>query len=222
MNYLQAWDQAIMYSLKEKHWPWLNEVMKFLSQMGERITLTWFGLAVVVLFMVFRQFRTAAIFALAALLSLGIAESTKHVVKRERPAGFDIPGINRPGSWSFPSGHALNSMAIYGAAALLGARRLRPRWMKAFLIALGVTLGLLIGASRPYLGVHWPTDVFGGWCAGLACALLAYWADDRWVPLRAQSAPEAAAPGAPQPTSIQQISDSGRYQQADPGGHPPD
>ena len=94
--------------------------------------------------------------------------------------------VDLPPSPSFPSGHALESTAVYGGLALTLGRRLRRRCPRAVVFALGVALPLLIGFSRVYLSVHYLTDVLAGWAAGLALALLAGWADRRW---RARPAP---------------------------------
>ena len=108
-----------------------------------------------------------------------IAEVSKDVVNRKRP---DVPWriVALPKTPSFPSGHALDSMALYGAAALTIGRRLRSRWLRVFALLFGLGLPLLIGFSRVYLGVHFFTDVLGGWVIGLVLALLAGWADLRW------------------------------------------
>jgi undecaprenyl-diphosphatase len=63
-------------------------------------------------------------------------------------------------------------MAIYTGAGLLFGRLMRRRWQAVALPALGVVLGMIVGLSRVYLGVHYPMDVFAGWMGGLACALI--------------------------------------------------
>jgi hypothetical protein len=68
--------------------------------------------------------------------------------------------------------------------------------MRRLVIGLGLGLALLIGVSRPYLGVHYPSDVVGGWTAGLACALLAYWADLCWGAQRDEIFTQAISPAA--------------------------
>jgi undecaprenyl-diphosphatase len=97
------------------------------------------------------------------LASLGV-ELFKATVARDRPSVLE-PIIVEHG-FSFPSGHATLSMVGYGVLAVLVSRsRLSPALRTAIVFALGV-LVVLIGASRVWLGVHFPTDVIAGWIAG--------------------------------------------------------
>jgi undecaprenyl-diphosphatase len=85
----------------------------------------------------------------------------KALIQRPRPSAADAVGTFT--NWSFPSGHATQSMAFYGMLAfLIAGGRLRPAWPWA---TAGV-LVLIVGASRIYLGAHWLTDVLGGWALG--------------------------------------------------------
>jgi len=95
---------------------------------------------------------------------------------------------------SFPSGHAMQSAVTYLTLGALLARVQGGRSTRAYLMAVAVILTLLIGLSRVYLGVHWPTDVLAGWCVGAAWALLC------WVVARAldrRGDVEPASPPAP-------------------------
>ena len=84
---------------------------------------------------------------------------------------------------SFPSGHAMLSAITYLTLGVLLARLSPRRAVKAYVIALAIILTLLVGVSRVYLGVHWPTDVLGGWCLGAGWALLC-WAVAVWLQRR--------------------------------------
>jgi undecaprenyl-diphosphatase len=75
---------------------------------------------------------------------------------------------------SFPSGHALLSALVYLTLAALVARQLQRRRLRLHVICVAVVLTLLVGISRVYLGVHWPSDVLAGWAIGAAWAL-AWW-----------------------------------------------
>ncbi|TIU61389.1 MAG: phosphatase PAP2 family protein, partial [Mesorhizobium sp.] len=74
----------------------------------------------------------------------------------------------------FPSGHAMLSAVTYLTLGSMAARFLPGRTTKIFVLGLAILTTLLVGASRVYLGVHWPSDVLAGWCAGFAWAMLCW------------------------------------------------
>ncbi len=110
--------------------------------------------------------------AAAAAIGLGaLANSTmKLVVARPRP-DLLTPIVVEPG-YSFPSGHSLSAMVAYGVIAVLVARSGMPRPARVGIIGLLAALVALVGLSRVYLGVHYPTDVIGGWLMGFAWVTL--------------------------------------------------
>lgn len=77
-------------------------------------------------------------------------------------------------SMSFPSGHAMLSAVTYLTLGAMLARTQTQRSSRAYILGAAVFLTLIIGASRIYLGVHWPTDVLAGWCLGASWALLCW------------------------------------------------
>ncbi len=98
----------------------------------------------------------------------------KELIRRSRPV-FDTPITTAPG-YSFPSGHALNSMLIAAGAVVLGWRATRGRpWRRTALLGGATLLVLVTGFDRVGLGVHYTSDVVGGWLIGLAvvCATTA-------------------------------------------------
>jgi undecaprenyl-diphosphatase len=102
-----------------------------------------------------------------------------------RPQLYHSPGYPTPSSYSFPSGHAAIAVGFWGLMCLLAAMELRG-WRRWGLMATGAILALLIGFSRVYLGVHYPSDVLGGyllatfWAAAVG-TLLILWCSLRKV-----------------------------------------
>jgi undecaprenyl-diphosphatase len=125
------------------------------------------------------RMRAAALVAAVLGGRLGI-EAIKLVVDRARPSLDTHPVVVH--SQSFPSGHAGNSMITFLALAMFVAP---PRW-RVPAVAAALTASLAMGATRPLLGVHWPSDVLAGWVYGAAVVLLAWW----W--LRSRGAQTAA------------------------------
>jgi undecaprenyl-diphosphatase len=131
-----------------------------------------------------RGARRNALLLLATTLSgRAIIELIKLLINRPRPSIDPYPVY--VSSQSFPSGHAGNSTVTYLALALFA---LPERWRRPGLIA-ALLLALAIGASRPVLGVHWPTDVIGGWAFGILWVLL-------WSRLSRVSPPRSAGTAA--------------------------
>jgi undecaprenyl-diphosphatase len=96
----------------------------------------------------------------------------KDVFQRSRPDL--VPHAVQVFSDSFPSGHATLSAVTYLTLGALLARVERPRAAKMYFLGVAITLTMIVGASRVYLGVHWPTDVLAGWCVGAAWAIVCW------------------------------------------------
>lgn len=131
------------------------------------VTVT-IGLAIAAAIALWRSGRVRDAGAFIAILISGrlVIEAIKLLVRRARPALDPHPVVTH--SLSFPSAHAANSMMFFGALALVSAS---PRHCRPALIT-AVLASVLVGASRPLLGVHWPSDVVAGWAFGAAWLLL--------------------------------------------------
>jgi undecaprenyl-diphosphatase len=148
------------------------------AAISSALAITWLGdagrrsLAVVVaaLWLVWKKRPRAALPMLVFPIMAGVTSSIlKEGFARPRPA--IVPHLDLVTNLSFPSGHATNAIAILLLAALVIATKRRSLALAA---ALGVSL--LVGLSRLALGVHWPSDVIGGWLWGVGWALLGLWA----------------------------------------------
>lgn len=148
--------------------PWAVEASRFLETIGRFRVSFWVAAAVVLVLLVLRRWRLAVGLALLAALAPLVTDWIKVVVGRARPVWVDPLGAEP--TYSFPSGHATGGLAVYAGCGIALALVLRDRrW--AWVLALASTaLGLAIGVSRVVLGVHWPSDVVGGWCVAVAVA----------------------------------------------------
>ncbi|MDO1580628.1 phosphatase PAP2 family protein [Rhizobium oryzicola] len=113
---------------------------------------------------IFMLISVAGGYAVSALLKLGIA----------RPRPDIVPHLVDVHDLSFPSGHAMLSAVTYLTIGALLARAQPTRATRLFMIGAAIFLTLIVGISRVFLGVHYPTDVLGGWCAGALWAMLCW------------------------------------------------
>lgn len=162
-----GFDESVRLAVHSLASPALTLAMRILTWLGATVTLIGLALATAVLLRRRGLRHRAWLPLLALVLGEALTEITKLLVRRPRPDPFF--GLRAPESWSFPSGHSLNSMfayLVFGAALLPLIESPRARQLVLFL---SIAVPLLIGLTRVYLGVHWPTDVLTGWVAG-GCA----------------------------------------------------
>ncbi|WP_165837060.1 phosphatase PAP2 family protein [Phenylobacterium hankyongense] len=152
--------------------PSLEEAMRDLTALGGFTVLTIVTVVGTAAFLLHRKRLHAAILAGTVLISQFLSEQLKTLYGRPRPDL--VPHGSYVYSASFPSGHSMLSAATYLTLAMLIASLEPRRATKALVFGLAVVLMIAVGFSRIYLGVHWPSDVLAGWCAGAAAAFAAW------------------------------------------------
>ncbi|MGE0153426.1 MAG: phosphatase PAP2 family protein [Reyranellaceae bacterium] len=165
---------------------WLEEAALEITALGSFAVLGLITLAALAWLLLLRK-TSAAVLVLASVLG-GVLISSLLKTGFARPRPDLVPHADVVHTLSFPSGHAMSAAVVYLTLAALLARAQAHRRLKFYLIGVAMTLTLLIGISRVYLGVHWPSDVLAGWSVGSAWALMC-WAVALWLQRR------AAAPG---------------------------
>jgi undecaprenyl-diphosphatase len=150
---------------------WFHEVARDISALGGFTVLSLTTAFSCFMLATHRHPRRAAILAASVIFAQIAAELIKHLVGRPRPD--IVPHLDLVYSSSFPSGHAMMSPVVYMTLASLLAAGERKIADKLVLQGCAALLVLCIGLSRIYLGVHWPSDVLGGWILGSTFALIA-------------------------------------------------
>jgi undecaprenyl-diphosphatase len=170
---------------------WLEELMRDLTALGSTGLLTIITLAVAG-FLALDRKSHAAVFVLVAVGG-GVLLSTLLKIGFDRPRPDLVPHGAVVYTASFPSGHAMLSAVVYLTLGALLARVQPRRLLKLYLLGLALLLTVAVGASRVYLGVHWPTDVLAGWAVGAAWALLC-WAATLWLQRQGRVEPDDSDP----------------------------
>jgi len=171
----------------------LDRIFVWITDVGYAYGVIPLDISIVLVLLVIKRWREATFAAIAfggsALLNMG----AKLFFARDRPSLWE--SIAPEQSFSFPSGHAMGSMTLAMAVTVL-AWNTRWRWP---VTVMAMTFALLVGISRVYLGVHYPSDIIGGWMAAIAWVVGVYlalfrpsrmpWAHDPLEPVEASASP---------------------------------
>jgi undecaprenyl-diphosphatase len=172
-----TFDSAVLHALEDPHGQqqrigpvWMEAAIRDMTSLGS-VTVVGLVTAAVLGFLVAtRRFRTALLVLVSVAGGSVLNVLLKSYFQRERPEilahGVDVS------TTSFPSGHAMLAATVYLTLGGLLATVQKEPLVRTYCVSIAVVLTLLVGLSRVYLGVHWPTDVLAGWCVGAAWAIL--------------------------------------------------
>jgi undecaprenyl-diphosphatase len=160
---------------------WIEPMLLDLTALGSPTVLGLVVIAVVGFLLLQGLYRSAAVAFGTTVTGMLASNLLKEVFGRPRPS--IVPHLREVVSSSFPSGHAMQSAIVYLTLAAMLMRIVDRRLTKLYVLGMAVLMTLLVGASRVYLGVHYPTDVIGGWIIGFAWASLC-WLMAQWFEVR--------------------------------------
>jgi len=177
---VRGWDESVASWVAVEVSPTAGGLAHLLTHLGSSPLYLAVSAIVAVALLVTRRFKLAGFLACVVLGQWMLSNLLKRLVERERPT---IDQVVDAYGYSFPSGHATASAAVFLALALVFAT-VRPQWNRTLLVGSAIGLAVLIASTRVVLGVHWTTDVLAGLALGWAWCLLCAWTLKVWsVPL---------------------------------------
>jgi len=195
---MRAFDEFLLLSLRSAADPsnplgprWLEEMMRDFTALGGIGVLVAVTLAVIGYLVLTRKRYAAITIVVAIVTGLMLSHALKWGFARPRPEL--VPHGQVVYTQSFPSGHAMLSALVYLTLGALLARTQACRGVRVYFLAVAGLLTAVVGVSRVYLGVHWPTDVLAGWVGGAGWALLC-WLVILWLQRRGKVEAESARP----------------------------
>jgi undecaprenyl-diphosphatase len=167
----------------------LTYAMRGVTQLGAEVFLVTLGLILIWWLAAGGRRRAAVVLVAAALGAEALTQIMKLVFQRPRPETFF--GYAEPLTYSFPSGHAMVSCCFYGVLAAILAARQRSRGGRLAIWTVAALLTGLIGYSRVYLGVHYPSDVLAGYAAAAVWLAVVQGGYETWLRRASGRAPGA-------------------------------
>jgi undecaprenyl-diphosphatase len=191
----KAFDESILRALRQPDNPnepigpaWLKGVARDFTSLGGVAVISMACVGSVGFLALQRKWHALIL----VLVSIGggalVSTGLKQFFERPRPSA--VAHLVEVHSLSFPSGHSMLAAVTYLTLGSLLARTTADRRLKIYILSMAVLLTGMIGTTRVYLGVHYPTDVLAGWCAGISWALLCSLVA-RWLQRRGAVEPEA-------------------------------
>jgi undecaprenyl-diphosphatase len=186
----RAFDERVLLALRAAGDPadpigprWFEEMMRDFTAIGGTGVLVLMVLAVAGFLTLTGKGHAALAIIVAVSGGTLLSQTMKWAYARPRPEL--VPHGAEVYTASFPSGHAMMSAIVYLTLGAMLARTQSSQAVKAYIISVAIFLTVLVGTSRVYLGVHWPTDVLAGWALGALWAI-ASWLAMLWLQSRGQ------------------------------------
>ncbi len=167
--------------------PWLERWSREITSLGGGAVLSLMTSLVVGYLLIERLYASAVLILVSVGGGTLLTAGLKGFFERDRPNV--VPHLTDALFKSYPSGHSMMSSVVYLTLAVLLARTMKRRRVKIYFVGAALFLSFLVGLSRVYLGVHYPTDVVAGWAGGTAWALLC-WLTAYWLEKRGMVEPE--------------------------------
>ena len=161
-----SFDHQLLHALYSADTPAVRSSVMLVTNLGQWWVLVPLTLIGVAWLLYRRKARVALVLLAITLAGRLLADLQKFAIGRHRPE--DEPHLVMVRDLSFPSAHAANTMIVFLSLALLVA----PRRYRYLAVAIALFASAAVGITRPMLGVHWPSDVVGGWAFGAAWVLL--------------------------------------------------
>jgi undecaprenyl-diphosphatase len=175
----QAFDVKVLTALRTPEDPskpigpvWLEGAMLDLTSLGGTTVLSLVIFAVVGFLLLQTRYHTALFVAITGISGELVSAAMKQTFNRPRPTV--VPHLRDVYTTSFPSGHAMESAIVYLTLGAILMRVTESRMTKLYCLGMAMLLTLLVGISRVYIGVHYPTDVLGGWIIGFVWASICW------------------------------------------------
>ena len=174
-----GFDLAVRSAIHSWATPRFTEAMSAVTWLGSMTVLLPLGAVLVWRLYTVGRPRAAALLAITVLGAQAFDQALKFGFQRPRPQVFF--GLAQPATYSFPSGHTVSSCCFYGVlAAVLAVGAVSP-WRKTLIWTTATTIALAVGFSRVYLGVHYPTDVLGGYAVAVVWVAIVRGAYEMWL-----------------------------------------
>lgn len=162
---LKVLDNVIINNIVAIRNPALSQVMLSATFIGNLVGYLLIIPILTIFFIIRKNWRLSLQITIVLLLSSGLNIMLKNTIERQRPP--EAEHLVFASFYSFPSGHAMSAITFYGFIVYLSAILIKKAWLKNGIILLCIVITALIGMSRVYLGVHYPSDILAGYIAGL-------------------------------------------------------
>jgi undecaprenyl-diphosphatase len=177
---IQKFDEYVLLMIRQAEDPsqlrgpgWLRYFMRDITALGGAPVLTLITLGVIGYLILRKSYRPLWLILVATLSGLGMSMFLKFSFIRPRPSV--VPYLMIETTPSFPSGHSMMSAVIYLTLAAVLTRLETSNKVRIYTVSIALVLVFLIGISRVFLGVHYPTDILGGWTFGVVWAVLCWY-----------------------------------------------